>query len=99
MTTDLDDLKRCTACGELKPRSKYYVFHAMPDGLMSQCKACHNGCTELARKQQEWNSVPQWGDPSEERIAFLCREIQKRWTPAKRRRAIEGARRVLGGAT
>ncbi len=99
MSTDTDTHKRCSSCGEIKPRSKYYVFHVMPDGLMSQCKACHNGCTELKQRTQEFYSVPQWGDPSEERIAFLCREIQKKWTPSKRRRAIERARRATGGVT
>ena len=87
--------KRCTACGELKPRSKFYVFHAMDDGLTPWCKSCRNGCTKLNRQQQEWYAGPQWGDPSEERIAFLCGEIRKRWTPAKRRAAIERARRVV----
>lgn len=36
------DLKRCTKCGEEKPRSMYHKRSLSSDGLMAQCKICVN---------------------------------------------------------
>jgi hypothetical protein len=34
--------KRCSTCGETKPRTEYYKRASASDGLYSQCKTCHN---------------------------------------------------------
>lgn len=86
--TMIDARKRCTECGEFLPRSRFYRFHAMEDGLSPWCKTC----VQLpSRRRHETVS------PGDDRIATLCREIQQRWTPGQRRRAIDRARRVTGG--
>jgi hypothetical protein len=33
-------MKRCTKCGELKPRTEFYAEKACRDGLRGECKAC-----------------------------------------------------------
>jgi 5-methylcytosine-specific restriction endonuclease McrA len=38
----METLKRCSKCGELKPRGEYYRHLFSSDGLKSQCKDCHN---------------------------------------------------------
>lgn len=32
----------CGKCGQLKPRSEYWLHHRGPGGLTSTCKQCHN---------------------------------------------------------
>lgn len=36
------DEKRCTRCGDIKPRTGFYRRASSRDGLYSQCKPCHN---------------------------------------------------------
>lgn len=41
MTTDLDRLKACPTCKEIKPVSEFHKDKNRPDGLFSVCKACN----------------------------------------------------------
>ncbi len=34
-------MKRCTKCGELKPRTEFYPAPGCRDGLRGECKSCH----------------------------------------------------------
>ena len=36
----MDDLKRCSRCGEAKPRGAFYHNRSRSDGLEYECKAC-----------------------------------------------------------
>lgn len=58
-----DNLKRCTKCGELKPRDAFHRLAESADGLKSQCKVCRNANEretrannrdELNRRSREW---------------------------------------------
>ena len=76
--------KVCCECGEEKPVAKFYKHPWEPDGFMPRCKFCHNGGQELQRKQAEFFSERQLGDPSEEQIAAACRIFQAKWSAKKR---------------
>lgn len=70
----------CSECGLEKLLAKYYRHPNGPDGFMSHCKACHNGCTETNRRQAAEAMERQLGDPSEEQIAMQTAEIRAKWS-------------------
>lgn len=45
-------MKRCSKCGQDKPRSDFYLHPTMKDGLFSACKTCQN---EKQKKYYEKN--------------------------------------------
>lgn len=46
----MSDLKRCSSCKEMKPRSEYHKLSRAKDGLASQCKTC---CAIAVAKSRE----------------------------------------------
>lgn len=44
-------MKRCTKCGEEKPKSEFYKQKTHKDGLRSQCKKCVNKHGKQYRKK------------------------------------------------
>lgn len=84
-------MKTCNECGVSKPLSKFYRHPWEQDGYMPRCKFCHNGGQELKRRQEEFFSERQLGDPSEESIRLACEKIKAAWTDkqrARRRRKV-----------
>lgn len=79
-------MKLCSDCGVEKPLTKFYRFHAMEDGLMPWCKACHNGLTKWHKEQTTFFSERQLGDPSETAIQIACQKIQAGWSDKQRQR-------------
>jgi hypothetical protein len=57
-----DDLKRCTNCGEEKPRAEFSRDRSRKDGRFSQCKACvrrwhHKNAEHLAQYNRRWRDA------------------------------------------
>lgn len=48
--------KRCTSCGELKPRTEYHKDSAKWDGRHSQCRECHSKHRAERRKDPAWRA-------------------------------------------
>jgi 5-methylcytosine-specific restriction endonuclease McrA len=44
---DLTADKRCSRCGETKPRDAFYAKQASSDGLQSECKQCRNRAVSI----------------------------------------------------
>lgn len=42
MTMLENDLKHCSVCKKLQPKTEYYKWNKTKDGLMSRCKSCHS---------------------------------------------------------
>jgi hypothetical protein len=56
---DLDDLKRCTKCGEEKPRAEFSRARSRKDGRAAHCKACvrrwqQENAEHLAEYHRRW---------------------------------------------
>ena len=47
-------MKKCTKCGEEKPKSEFYKQKTHKDGFRSQCKACTNKHGKQYRKNDEY---------------------------------------------
>jgi hypothetical protein len=61
-TLDSDDLKRCTKCGEEKPRAGFSRDRSRKDGRFSQCKACvrrwqQDNAEHLAEYHRSWQQA------------------------------------------
>jgi len=59
MTTYLPESKRCSACGETKPRAEWNLNRTNADGLSGHCKACSADYKKrrratLSRRRLEW---------------------------------------------
>jgi hypothetical protein len=57
-----DDLKRCTKCGEEKPRAEFSRDRSRKDGRVSQCKACvrrwqQENAKHLAEYHRRWQQA------------------------------------------
>jgi hypothetical protein len=62
ITPGSDDLKRCSKCGEEKPRAEFSRDRSRKDGRYPQCKACvmrwHQENTErLAEYNRRWRKA------------------------------------------
>lgn len=77
----MDELKRCSKCGERKPRREFYAAKGGRDGLRGDCKEC------FAARAREWYSknrekvikrVAAWQAANPERHAAKQREIRER---------------------
>jgi hypothetical protein len=82
ITPASDDLKRCTKCGEKKPRAQFSRDRSRKDGRYPQCKACvmrwrQENAERLAAYNQRWREAN--------------RDKQRAW--GRRYRARERARR------
>jgi Recombination endonuclease VII len=64
-------LKRCTACGELKPLEEFYRAAGMRDGHRNDCKVCN-----LAAKHDRHAANP---EPARERAKRWARENPERY--------------------
>jgi hypothetical protein len=58
-TVKTDDLKRCTRCGEEKPRAQFSRDRSRKDGRYPPCKACvmrwhHENAEHLADYHRRW---------------------------------------------
>lgn len=58
VSPDSDNLKRCTKCGEWKPRTDFYRRKSKSDGLASECKQCAFEYRLLHRKVQYTVALP-----------------------------------------
>jgi len=69
LTAVAEGTKRCTACGEAKPLSAFWVDHKKKDGLFGKCKTC-------ARSKAAQPTGPKAkagaGRPSSDRICVRC---------------------------
>jgi 5-methylcytosine-specific restriction endonuclease McrA len=100
------DLKKCSCCGEEKPRSEFYKCAACKDGLRGECKRC------VSSKQSDYNEKNAdkirahkrqvyWQDPESRREkarkygrenAERARERAKQWYWSNRESALESKR-------
>lgn len=61
MEASMQDGKRCTKCGKLKPEAEYYKDKRASDGLHSSCKDCHRALTrDNMRKKREDAAYREW---------------------------------------
>lgn len=47
----LNELRRCSGCGEVKPLSDFFVDRRRKDGYMRKCKSCIRAVSEPRRKE------------------------------------------------
>lgn len=76
--------KTCVECHRELQVTKFHRHPAEPDGFMSHCKACHNGCFETIERLRSAAIERQLGDPSEEQIAAACAAFQAKWSDEER---------------
>lgn len=50
------DPKRCTSCGDHKPRAEFYPHSKAPRGVSAWCKVCTNARSTAARKADNTSS-------------------------------------------
>jgi hypothetical protein len=72
-------MKRCSGCKKWHEDRKFYKNPSKPDGLMDECKSCHN-CDIVRDRPVYGDGERQFGDPSEEQIAAACLQLQATWT-------------------
>lgn len=91
-------MKRCTKCGELKPKSEFYKVKGGRDGLRGDCKSCHaTRAREWYAKNREHSiaNVKRWQQANKERL-----QATRRKRNALRKREIrEGHLRRTFGMT
>ena len=83
-------MKKCTKCGQIKPREAFYPAPQMRDGYRNDCKACN-----LAAKAIRYRLNPQaaiertrrWRQENPERYAAAQRRIKQSPTVKRRERA------------
>lgn len=80
--------KTCTQCRRELLATKFYCHPGEPDGLMAHCKACHNGCYELAERSRVAALERQWGDPTEEQIVARAALIRSGWDEKTKARRV-----------
>jgi len=72
-----DVMKRCTKCGELKPKSEFYKVKGGRDGLRGDCKTCHAArAREWYAKNREHSiaNVKRWQQANKERLQATRRK-------------------------
>jgi len=47
------DLKQCSLCKTVKPKTEFYVWNKTKDGLMSRCKQCHSNKQKQFRQSNK----------------------------------------------
>jgi hypothetical protein len=92
--TGSGDLKRCSKCGEEKPRAQFSRDRSRPDGRYPQCKACvrdwqQANAEHLADYHRRW----QQANPERKRAQNRRHRERKREDPEYRERRRANARR------
>jgi Recombination endonuclease VII len=89
-------MKRCTKCGELKPKSEFYAAKGTKDGLRGDCKQCHIARSVERQRQNPAAAVAasqRWRAKNLDKV----REYQRAYRAAHAREAREGhLRRAFG---
>jgi hypothetical protein len=93
-TSASDDLKRCTKCGEEKPRAEFGRDRSRKDGRYPQCKACvrrwqEENAAHLADYHRRW----QQANRDKQRAQNRRHRQRKRQDPEYRERRRANARR------
>jgi hypothetical protein len=81
-------LKRCTKCGELKPREAFFANKKASDGKRAHCKAC-DAARQLKWRADNPNYFREWGEKNRERV----RAKKRVWDDANRDKTREYSRR------
>jgi hypothetical protein len=87
-------LKRCTKCGELKPREAFSRATRLRDGLQYACKACNAAyhaanAERIAKQKREYNAA------NRERMEERQREYDRKYYAANRERIAERQRKYF----
>jgi Recombination endonuclease VII len=91
-------MKRCSKCGEIKPRSEFYAAPGCIDGLRGDCKACH------AARARDWYAknrttaianVRRWQQENAEHV----RQYRRRHNATRKREIRAGHLRRTFGMT
>jgi hypothetical protein len=80
-------MKRCTKCGEWKPRADFYAAKGCIDGLRGDCKACFAARRRVwysKNREREIARVKAWQQANPERHGATQKRVRDRRRPVAR---------------
>ncbi|MFI1971023.1 recombination endonuclease VII [Streptomyces cinnamoneus] len=73
---EIEDGKRCTRCGEVKPRARFAIKRTNLDGLQRHCRECASDCDRRRRIAAGMNVRPQVDVPEGHKHCLGCGVIK-----------------------